>query len=80
LRASSELTWELIVKQAGSVSASAIGSIHESVLGSVIESVFRAYLGAYSQAGRERAIECNWDLFVCNHFAFTPKGCPAKLP
>jgi hypothetical protein len=19
-------------------------------------------------------------LFVCNHFAFTPKGCPAKLP
>jgi len=56
-----ERTWERIVKQAGSVSSSAIGSVLESVLGSVIESVLRAYLGAYSQADWEWAIECNWE-------------------
>jgi hypothetical protein len=57
LGASTEHTWECIVKQAGSVSSSGIGSVPESVLGSVIESVLRAYLGAYSQAGWECAIE-----------------------
>jgi hypothetical protein len=51
LGASCELTWGRIVKQAGSVSLSAIGSILEIVL--------RAYLGEYSQAGWESAIECN---------------------
>jgi len=45
LRASGELTWERIDKQAGSVSSSAIGSVLDSVLGSVIESVLIAYLG-----------------------------------
>jgi len=43
------LTWERIVKQAVSVPSSAI------------RSVLRAYLGVYSQAGRECAIECNWE-------------------
>ena len=33
------LTWERTVKQARSVSSSAIGSVLESVLGSVLESV-----------------------------------------
>jgi len=33
----------------------------ESVLGSVHESVLRAYFGAYSQAGWECAMECNWE-------------------
>jgi len=51
LRASWELTWERIVKQAGSVSSSAIGSVLESVLGSVLESVLRAW---------ERAKKCIW--------------------
>ena len=46
LRASTELTWERIVKQAASVPSSAIRSVHESVLGSVIESVLGAYLRA----------------------------------
>jgi hypothetical protein len=58
-----------IVKQAGSVSSrviesvtlSAIGSVLESMLGSTIKSVLRAYLGAYSEAGRERVIESNWE-------------------
>jgi len=49
-----------MVKQAGSVPSSAIGSVLESMLGSGIESVLRAYLGGYSQAGWECAIECNW--------------------
>jgi len=35
-RAFCELTWERIVKQAGTVSSSAIGSVLESVLESVI--------------------------------------------
>ena len=43
------------------VSSSAIGSVLESVLGSVLESVLRANLGAYSQAGWECAIECDWE-------------------
>jgi len=43
------------------VLSSAIGSVLESVLGSVIDRVLRAYLGAYSQAGWEWVIECNWD-------------------
>jgi len=43
------------------VSSSAIGSVLESVLGSVLESVLRANLGAYSQAGGECAIECDWE-------------------
>jgi len=34
------------------------------MLGSVLESVLRAYLGAYSQAGWECAIECNWERTV----------------
>jgi len=55
------LTWERTVKQTGSVPSSAIGSVFESMLGSVIESVLRAYLGAYSPAGWECAIECNWE-------------------
>jgi len=59
LGASCELTWERIVKQAGSVSSSAIGSVLESVLESMLEIVLRAYLGAYSHAGWECAIECN---------------------
>jgi hypothetical protein len=33
------ITWEHIVKQAGSVSLSAIGSVFESVLGSMLESL-----------------------------------------
>jgi hypothetical protein len=44
LGASGERTWERIVKQAGSVSSSAIESVFESVLGSDLESVLRAYL------------------------------------
>jgi len=43
------------------VPSSAIGSVLESMLGSATESVLRAYLGAYSQAGWERVIECNWE-------------------
>jgi hypothetical protein len=39
VRAFSELTWEGIVKQAGSVPSSAIESVFESVLGSVCENV-----------------------------------------
>ena len=39
----------------------AIGCVLVSVLESVFESVLRAYLGVYSQAGWERAIECNWE-------------------
>ena len=42
LGASCELTWEHIVKQAGSVSSSAIGSELESVLESMLEIVLRA--------------------------------------
>jgi hypothetical protein len=69
LRASTELTWERIVKQVGSVPSSAIGSEHESmlwsalesvlgsvfenVLGSLIESVLRAYLGACKEVHLE---------------------------
>jgi len=41
------------------VPSSAIGGVLESLLRSAIESVLRAYLGAYSQAGWERVIECN---------------------
>jgi hypothetical protein len=48
LRASSEITWEWIVKQDGSVASSAIESVFECVLGSVLERVWRAYLEAYS--------------------------------
>jgi len=48
LRASSEITWEHIVKQDGSVVLSAIGSVFECVLGSVLDSVWRAYLEVYS--------------------------------
>ena len=59
LGASCELTWERIVKQAGSVSSSAIGSVLESVLESMLEIVLSAYLRAYSQAGWESAIECD---------------------
>ena len=47
------------------VSSSAIGSVLESVLGSVLESVLRAYLGAYSQAGWECAIGCDWERLEC---------------
>jgi len=43
------------------VSSSAIGSVFESVLESMLEIVLRASLGAYSQAGWEGAIECNWE-------------------
>jgi hypothetical protein len=43
------------------VPSSAIGSVLESMPGSVLESVLRAYLGAYSPAGWECAIECNWE-------------------
>jgi len=57
--ASCELTWECIVKQAGSESSSAIRSALESVLESMLEILLRAYLRAYSQAGHESAIECN---------------------
>ena len=59
MRASCELTWERTVEQAGSVPSSAIGSVSESVIGSMLESILSAYLGAYSQAGWECAIECN---------------------
>jgi len=51
LRASCELTWERIVKQAGSLPSSAIGILFESILGSVLESILKAYMGAYIQAG-----------------------------
>jgi hypothetical protein len=47
--------------QAASVQSSAIGSVLESVRGSVIESVLRVDFVAYSQAGWECAIECNWE-------------------
>jgi hypothetical protein len=56
----------------GSVQSSRLGVCHrvqlgvESVLGSVHESVLRAYLGAYSQAGWECVIECNWELRACS--------------
>jgi len=43
------------------VSSSAIGGVLESMLGSVLESVLRAYLGVYSPAGWECAIECRWE-------------------
>jgi hypothetical protein len=43
------------------VSSSAIGNLLECVLRSVLESVLRVYLGAYSQAGWEGAIKCNWE-------------------
>jgi hypothetical protein len=46
------------------VSSSAIGSVFESMLGSMLESVLRAYLGAYSLAGWECAIESNWERTV----------------
>jgi hypothetical protein len=49
---SGELGWQRLVKQAGSVSASAIGSVLESVL----DSFLRAGLGAYSQTDWECAI------------------------
>jgi len=39
------------------VSSSAIGSELECVFRSVIESVMRSYVGAYSQAGWECAIQ-----------------------
>jgi len=48
LGASREHTCKCTVKQAGSVPSSAI------------ESVLRVYLGAYSEACWEYAIECNW--------------------
>jgi hypothetical protein len=54
-------TWELTVKQAGSVPSSAMGSVFESVLGSVLESVLRAELTTYSQAGWECAIDRDWE-------------------
>jgi hypothetical protein len=41
------------------VSSSAIGSELESVSGCVLECVLSTDLGAYSQGGRECAIECN---------------------
>ena len=63
LRASCELTWERRVKQARSV-IKCDRECTESVLGSVLESVFRAYLGAYRQAGWECAIESNWERTV----------------
>jgi hypothetical protein len=52
---SGELRWERLVKQAGSMSASAIGSVLESVL----DSFLRAGLGAYSQTDWECAIQWN---------------------
>jgi hypothetical protein len=48
LRASSEITWERIVKEDGSVTSSAIGSVFECGLGSILQSVWRAYLEVYS--------------------------------
>jgi hypothetical protein len=48
MRASSEITWEQIVKQNGSVASSATESVFECVCGSVLGSVWRAYLEAYS--------------------------------
>jgi len=56
LGVSCEMTWECIVKQAESVSSSAIGSVLESMLGSAIENVKRAYFAACSQAGWECVI------------------------
>jgi hypothetical protein len=50
-----------IVKQAGSVPSITIGSVLESMLRSVLENVLKAYLGVYSPAGWECAIECNWE-------------------
>jgi hypothetical protein len=47
LRVSCKFHWEHTVKQAGSVPSSVNGS------------VLSAYLGTYSQAGWECAIECN---------------------
>ena len=41
--------------------SSAIGSVLETVLSGVIESVLRVDFVAYSQAGWECAIECNWE-------------------
>lgn len=48
------------MEEAGSVLPSANGSVFESVLGSVLEHISRKYLGAYSQAGRECIMVCNW--------------------
>jgi len=53
LRASSELTWERIVKDDGSMASSTFGGVFESVHGSVLESIWRAYLEAYSQTDWE---------------------------
>jgi hypothetical protein len=61
LRACCEHTWEHLDNQTRSVPSSAIRSVHEIMLGSAIESVLRAYWGAYSPAGCEFAIECNWE-------------------
>jgi len=43
------------------VSSSAFGSVLDSVLESMLEIILKAYLGVYSQAGWEGAIECNWE-------------------
>ena len=61
MAASCELSWEGIVKQAGSKSSGTIESVHENMLGSVLEHVLKAVLRAYSQADWEHAIQCNWE-------------------
>jgi len=53
LRASWELT--------GSVQSSRLGVCHRVQLGASLRAWPGVYLGAYSQAGWECAIECNWE-------------------
>jgi len=68
LRVTGRCTWECLESLLGSVQSirlgvswSAIGSFLESMLGSVLESFLRAYLGVYSHAGWECAIQCSWE-------------------
>ena len=58
LRASWELTWERIVKPAGSVQWSAIQSVFENVFRNAVESNLWAYLVMYCLPGREYMREC----------------------
>ena len=61
MKASSEITWQCIVKQDGSVALSAIESVFECILGSVLESVLRSVLESGFRA----------DLEVCNKMYLT---------
>ena len=59
LGVSRALTWEHIVKQAGSVPSSPIGSVLVSKPGSILENELVGVFGSVSQAGWKCTIECN---------------------